>query len=207
MHVVLVDTWGNDERVIEAARMSTGRSFRGWGQDAKLLRYLAKHGHVSPYEQCGASVEVYAPILVARQAMRHKSFSFNEYSARYSETIKECYEPIWRTQATENKQSSGKLLPVLDAGTANYWWQRATHEALTAYRELIKLGVSREQARSVMPVCTYTRFRMSGNLRSWVHYLQARCHPHAQEDHRWLAEDIRELLRPNFPRTFEVFEL
>ncbi len=205
MECKLIETWGSDERIIEAARMSTDGAFRGWPQDEKLLRYLAEHGHVSPFEQAGASFEIRAPIFVARQVFRHKSFSFNEHSGRYSPMPLDFYEPIWRPQADKNKQGSGAL--IRDPAIASEYWQAAVDACETVYRNLLSLGISREHARTVLPLCTYTRFRMSGNLRSWVHFFQARVHPDAQEDTRLLAYDMQELLRPHFPRSLSMHGL
>ena len=213
-YVSLVETWGSDERVIESARMSTDGAFRGWGTveapgDEKLLRYLWTHGHLTPFEMAGAIVEIQAPIFVVRQIQRHRAASYNELSARYTEMP----DTFWTPDATDLRaQPPGKGQVghgALDDATAQHaaaLIRRAHLAALAAYRGLLKMGVSREQARTVLPLGLMTRLRMQANLRMWTHFLALRLDPHAQEETRVVAAAVAEMLRGAFPRTMSLFD-
>lgn len=204
MQVKLIEHYGSDERVIESARMSTDGAFRSWPEDERLLKYLWEHGHHTPFEMCGATFEIYAPIFVSRQWMRHRSFSYNEMSARYVEMPDEYYSPdIWKEQASKDKQSSAGA--VKDQALADIRFKQAIEQARVSYQGLLDLGVSREQARTVLPVSQYTRWRASGNLRNWLHFLSLRCDSHAQDEIRWCAEQVRDNLTVLFPRTMNLW--
>lgn len=212
-----IDTWGSDQRIIETARMSTDGAFRGWGTprkpgDEKLLAYLKKNRHDTPFEFCGMTVEMKVPIFVIRQIMRHRAFGYNEQSARYVELGDETwlfeFDDL-RLQGGSNRQGS-----VKGEGTGWKVRQKIAAAALkgamrvssVAYRLALRLGVSREQARVVLPVAQMTRCRMTGNLRSWLHFLSLRLDAHAQPETREFAEAIYILLADAFPRTIELFD-
>lgn len=215
--VRLVETWGSDEQVIASARMSTDGAFRGWGTpdapgDEKLLRYLWTHQHFTPFEMAGAIVEMQVPVFVMRQIQRHRAASFNELSARYTELP----ETFWLPRAKDiRRQLPGKGQGGV-AGDGADWPQRAQlaaemieNASLVAfgwYRELIRIGVAREQARAVLPMGTMTRCRMQCNLRMWTHFLGLRLDPHAQAETRAVADGIAGFLRTSFPRTMALFD-
>ena len=205
MKVTLINHLGPEELIIESARMSSGKGFLGWDTDQRLLEYLWKNNHHTPFEMCGATFEIYAPIFVARQWMRHRSASYNELSGRYVEMPDEFYSPdIWKAQDTKDKQASAGAVREQAACDAAY--NQALESCRVAYRALLNIGVSREQARMILPVSQYTRFRASANLRNWLHFLTLRCDSHAQDEIRWCAEEIRDSLQKLFPRTLNLWK-
>ena len=213
-YVSLVETWGSDERVIESARMSTDGAFRGWGTpeapgDERLLRYLWTHAHHTPFEMAGAIVEIQAPIFVMRQIQRHRAASYNELSARYTEMPDTFWMPApgdLRAQPPGKGQIGTGGIDATTAECAAALIRRAYLHALAWYRGLLDLGVSREQARTVLPMGLMTRMRMQCNLRMWCHFLALRLDPHAQEETRAVAAAVATMLRGAFPRTMALFD-
>lgn len=206
----LVDYWGGDETIIEAARMSTGRGFQGWEKDAKLLRYLWTHKHLTPFEMCGMSVEIQAPIFVAREVFRHRSFSFNELSARYEELPDIFYTPtigrlMTGKQATKNKQGSEAGFSKEMADSFQLRINEAAEYARDVYKELLEDGLSRELARLVIPMSQYTRWRMSGNLRNWLAFEDLRLGDGVQWETKQYAVAAGNILAQLFPRAWGLF--
>lgn len=205
-----VDFWGSDERIIESARMSTDGGFRGWDQDLKLLTYLWNNKHLTPFEQCGATFEIQAPIFVFREWHRHRTQSYNELSGRYSELPDIYYIPsIERLQAgaqsTKNKQGSMHGFNDIEAASLQEQMKIATEQARGVYDGLLKKGVSRELARLVIPVNQYSRMRASANLRNWLQFCELRMAENAQWEIRQFASTIGEMLSLVFPRTWALF--
>lgn len=194
--VKLVDMMGDDYRVVEAARVSTGNEARrGDEKDEKLLRYLMKNDHHTPFEKIVVELHVKCPIFVARQWFRHRIGSFNEASARYKEFEWETYQPKeWRLQDTSNKQSSSGVLEGPDATKVQYMVNQAYDIAYRAYEEMINKGVAREVARIVMPVGMYTEFFWTVNFRSLMNFLKLRMDTHAQLEIRTFANEIYKTL-------------
>lgn len=215
-YATLVEHWGSDERVIESARMSTQASFKGWGNedkpgDEKLLKYLYDNFHCTPFEMAGATFELRAPIFVARQIFRHRTASFNEESARYSEIEDKFYFPsIERLkhggQAKKNKQSSGVELSDTAVDNALTVIVNASKNSYVYYETLIACGLARELARAVLPQNIYTRFRMQMTLRNWLHFLGLRMDEHTQWETRQYANAIHDELTKLFPRTLKLFD-
>lgn len=217
--VELIETWGSDKSIIEAARMSTGKGFLGWGTvekpgDEKLLAYLYNNKHMTPFEMAGMVIEVKAPIFVFREWHRHRTQSYNEMSARYVPLPNENYVPsIERIMAganttTTNKQAQGNgSLSKFDAET----WQnmlKITYQfAQSTYEKGIGMGVPKELARLSVPVARYSRMRASANLRNWMAFLTLRSHPAAQYEIRVYADAIGDLIAEKFPQTWELFKL
>jgi thymidylate synthase (FAD) len=210
-YVKLVETWGSDERVIEAARMSTNKGFQGWETDSRLLRYLWEHQHNTPFEMGGMVCEVQAPIFVFREWHRHRTQSYNELSGRYTELPNLFYIPsIERLtngkQSTKNKQSSES---GFDRDTAARFRQNlidASERARRDYEGLLAQGVSRELARLVLPVNQYSRMRASANLRNWLGFLTLRMDAGAQWEIRQYANAVHQILKESFPRTLGLFD-
>lgn len=217
-YVRLIETWGSDQQIIEAARMSTQKGFLGWGtpeapKDEKLLRYLWENKHHTPFEQCGMTFEVKTPIFITREFQRHRTLSFNEMSARYSAMPFEDYSPsttqlLERSQpASSNKQqASATQLSETDA----VLWQRdllaLQHEAERVYKRGIEVGVPRELARLATLVSRMSVMRVSGNLRNWFHFLGLRLPTNAQEEIREVAQAILFFSGRNFPRATGLFK-
>lgn len=208
--VEFVDAMGDDLSIIRAARVSYGRAPGDTfdeKKDGRLLRYLLKNGHWSPFEHTSLTFRVECPIFIARQWMRHRSWSFNEYSARYKEVEEKFYVPImWRKQSTDNKQMSGGELDNEGQLTANWLAELALRESMKSYQDLLAMGVSREQARSVLPVGTFTEFYATASVRSVLHFLEQRLHPHAQHEIRALAQMVLDITEQHFPHTIAAWD-
>jgi thymidylate synthase (FAD) len=157
-----------------------------------------KHGHWSVFEQASMTVEIRTSRAIAAQLLRHKSFSFQEFSQRYSEAVG--IEPVeLRRQAEKNRQSSSELLP--------YSVEAFMAQALAYYGDLIEAGVARECARMVLPLATSTTLYMSGTCRSWIHYLQVRLDEHTQKEHREIAQAIEQCFAQVFPTVHEALKI
>lgn len=213
--IKIIEVWGKDESIIEAARMSTGKGFQGWETDAKLLEFLWKNKHHTPFEMAGAVIEVKAPLFVFREWHRHRTQSYNEMSARYIPLPDENYAPlpaeiVRRSElgaGTKNRQASGTR--VTTQAEAEEWVQ-ALHGLYLAAEELyqqgIELGVPKELARLPVPVARYSRMRASANLRNWLQFLTLRAASNAQWEIQQYAYALKELLSGYFPRTIQLFE-
>lgn len=235
-YVQLIETWGSDERIIEAARMSTQKGFEGWGPvsvrvpsklpsggetieerpgDEKLLAYLWKNKHHTPFEMAGAIFEVQAPIFVFREWMRHRTASYNEMSARYAPLPDLNYIPsverLMMNAGGSNKQAGtvSGVTPLSDAEEAQRFRMRlgkSYSDAEEEYQTSLKLGVPKELARLVLPVGRYSRMRASANLRNWLGFLTLRMDPAAQWEIREYARVVHSLLSEHFPRTLKLFD-
>lgn len=219
-YLELVETWGSDERIVEAARMSTAKGFLGWGTsekpgDEKLLRYLSEHHHDTPFEMAGMVIEVQAPIMVFREWHRHRTQSYNEMSARYTPLPDVNYVPTPErclVVQAGNKQARG-VVDGLTHEAVLEWLQelQAVYaECERVYQRGLTIGVPKELARLSVPVARYSRMRASANLRNWLAFLTLRSDHvpsgrFAQWEIRQYANAIGELIREAFPRTFNLF--
>lgn len=195
--VKLVDAMGDDLRIVQSARVSFGQGSKGPERDRKLINYLVRHGHTSPLESVNFTFHVKAPIFIARQWMRHRTWKFNEISARYTELPDEVYYPDWwRAQSKSNKQASDGPLyddPLKNTiVTAGY--NEAMEKAREAYELLLSHGVAREQARMVLPVSTYTEFYGTVDLHNLLRFLELRIDPGAQWEIRMYALALLDLV-------------
>lgn len=225
-YIKLVECWGSDERIIEAARMSTDKGFKGWGPipvgmseniqvtkpgDEKLLKYLYDNRHMTPFEMAGAIVEVQAPIFVFREWHRHRTQSYNELSARYTELPDLSYIPsieriMAGAQASKNKQGSEAGLSATLADLMRGTFKEVSEQCREEYGWLLSQGLSRELARLVIPVNQYSRMRASANLRNWMAFLELRMADGAQWEIRQYANALHDILKEQFPRTLELFD-
>ncbi len=218
-HVTLIEHYGSDERVIEAARMSTGKGFKRWGNDdkpgdEKLLRYLWEKGHSTPFEMAGAIIEVQAPIFVFRAWHRHRTQSYNEMSARYIPLPDVNYVPtierLMRNAGGTNRQAG----TVKGSGELTHEKAQAFQEALSVsyinaqklYENALSHGVPKELARVHLPVGRYSRMRAHANLRNWLGFLALRKHPKAQWEIQQYAIAVHSILWELFPRTLGLFD-
>ena len=212
-YVKLIETWGSDERFIEAARMSTGRGFEGWEKDEKLLAYLYNNKHATPFEMGGMVIEVKAPIFVFREWHRHRTQSYNEMSARYMPLPDENYLPtlervIDGANASKNKQASG-VVPLEGPSFVSEWLDEVEmlyKDAERVYDWGLQIGVPKELARLPVPVARYSRMRASANLRNWLAFLTLRKSSKAQWEIRQYADAVGALVAEHFPRTWALFE-
>lgn len=206
--VALVQNVGDDKSVVNAARVSFGNDNEAPldARDEKLIRYLLKHKHGSPFEHNALTFKVVAPIFVVRQWMRHRIASYNEISYRYVEVEERVFVPTeFRRQAKNNRQASVPDDGTLDQAIARDVWEDAWRAAFGAYQRLLDLGVTREQARGVLPLASYTEFYFTCNLRALLHFLELRDHPGAQHETQMYARALRTLAEPLFPATFAAW--
>lgn len=205
--VRLVDYLGGDLSVVRAARVTTGSRSKGEARDRKLIRYLMRNRHTSPFEFCEAVFHVRCPMDVWRQWIRHRTASVNEYSTRYREAIDEAGIPSrLRLQAQEgNRQGSAGLLDQKEAARQERAIEEAVAFARATYEDLLRAGVAREQARTVLPLATYTEAYWKIDLHNLLHFLRLRLHPHAQQEIREFAEAIASIVARWVPWTWEAF--
>ena len=164
-----------------------------------LIRYLLKHQHFSPFEMCHAVMEIKTSRSIAAQILRHRSFNFQEFSQRYREVTETPSIAVGRKQSEKNRQSSAA---GLDEMAQDYWTGLQEHvydRCYQAYEQALKIGVAREQARDLLPLAAPTRMYMAGTVRSWIHYINLRCQPDTQVEHRRIAEHCRDLLTKEMP--------
>lgn len=205
----LVDYMGSDSAICEAARVSYQNhdNEQDEGKDRNLLRYLLRHRHTTPFEMCEVKFHVKAPIFVVRQWFRHRTWSYNEISARYTELPEQYYQPNgeWRYQSRKNKQGGAEECG--DAVTANAIADSESSftESFERYRSILEMDVSREQARIVLPLATYTEFYAKTNLHNLLHFLKLRLDSHAQWEIRQYAIAMHDLVCPKFPQTMLAF--
>lgn len=207
-YVRLVDHMGDDMSVVRAARVSYDAQPRGDGSDEKLIAYLLKNRHTSPFEHVTFTFEVKAPIFVFRQWHRHRTWSFNEVSARYTELPEEFYVPEVSqitTQSTSNKQQrTAEQHPY--AYSMQQEIRGLCETAFRRYKRLILDGCPRELARTVLPVATYSHMFATIDLHNLLHFLGLRDHDHAQHEIRVYAQAMRELIRPLVPATLAAYD-
>lgn len=200
----LIRVSGSDIDIVNAARVSYGKfSTTLSDRDRKLIKYLIDHEHTSPFEHNQLSFRVKAPIYVARQWMRHRMNSYNEISYRYVEAALEFYiPPYWRWQDAVNRQcSTGSFCDENALAT----YKEALAKASFVYESLLRTGVSREQARGVLPLCTYTEFIYTCNLHSLMHFLRLRLDKGAQHEIRSFAVGLLKLAKRHFEASFHAF--
>lgn len=207
--VRLVDWMGDDAAIVQAARVSYGAGTRTVREDARLIDYLMRNEHTSPFEQVVLKFHVKAPLFLARQWMRHRTAAINEVSARYSVVPEEYWLPTedqLRGQGTGNRQVGSGDLPGDTAWAAAGVMGQAMQNAHEDYRNLLEAGVCREQARAVLPVGTYTEWYWRIDLHNLLRFLGLRLHPHAQAEIRAYAEAVLALTRRVAPVAVDAWE-
>lgn len=201
MKATLLNHMGTDMTVADAARVSFHKTSSEFTeeQNHKLINYLAKHKHYSPFGHCFASFHVKAPIFVARQLLKHEYLRCNEVSRRYVDDTPEFYMPeVWRGRAKDKKQgSSGPIESGQTWLTEDY--ENALEACLIAYELLLKGGVAPEQARMVLPQSMMTEWYWSGSLDAFANMCKLRCKPDTQEETRLIANQISEQMLDKFP--------
>lgn len=205
-----IDHMGSDYTVADAARVSFNKVADNYSTEAndRLIKYLAKHKHISPFGHCFASFHVRAPIFVARQLVKHKFLRWNEISRRYVDDEPEFYVPdVWRGRSADKKQGSD--------GVIYYNYEKFMHETerrsfgvdqvcLEEYRDMLSAGVAPEQARMVLPQSTLTEWYWSGSLDAFASMCQLRCKPDTQYESRVVADQISEKMGQLFPVSWEA---
>lgn len=205
--VRLVDVMGDDTSIVQAARVSYGKGTKKSSDDEKLIRYLMKHGHTSPFEMVEFKFHIKLPIFVARQWIRHRTANVNEYSGRYSEMPAEEYIPQngLHRQSTSNKQGSAERI---DKDDPSMLMDLVTSfdESRSCYQSLLKKGVAKEEARIVLPLSTYTEWYWKIDLHNLFHFLKLRLDTNAQKEIREYAEVISGMVFDHCPIAYEAFK-
>lgn len=224
-YVRLVDWYGTDIRIVETARISYKSPSKGEEQDKKLLRYLYKNRHTSPFEQCSITFNIKLPLFVQGQMVRHRTQKLNQMSARYSIMEDEFYIPTeWRKQDIKNKQGSVEEKefnpPIKLMDSPNEYGLRDMYVVNTAteavkefcvrsydlYQQLISQGISREMARIILPQNLYTEIYTTWDLHNLIHFFTLRLDEHAQYETRQYATAMYEIFEKLYPWTAEAYK-
>lgn len=207
-YVALLDHMGTDIDIVNSARKSFGDESSSFGEkDRKLLKYLWKHRHTSPFEMIEFKFAVKAPLFIARQWMRHRNWSYNEVSRRYTDENIDFYCPdeMWlRAQSEIDRQASVEMdggFTFLDSMV----FDSVSSNSEGQYRDLLKRGVCREQARMVLPQSMYVEFFAKTDLSNLLHFLDLRMDPHAQWEIQQYSEAIVEMIQNIVPETMDIF--
>ncbi len=207
--VALVDYMGDDAAIVQAARVSYGKGTKSVRDDRGLIRYLMRHHHTTPFEMVEYKFLVRLPIYIARQWIRHRTSSTNEYSGRYSIVPDEFEVPEpdeVRHQSGRNRQGRGDPLPPEVVERFRSDLESVATQAYVAYSRALDAGVARETARLLLPVAYYTQWYWKVNLHNLFHFLSLRLDAHAQEEIRLYAAEVAKLARVVCPVAFEAFE-
>lgn len=197
-----------EELISYCARVSNPSNQTNFDTAPKLLKYCADNGHWSVFEMADMCVGISTSRAISAQLMRHKSFSFQEFSQRYSQSTQ--FEPVeLRKRGKTNRQSSEEVFNPQISGavyTGNELVKDVVSHCFAKYNELLDNGVSNETARMILPMCTQTQLYMKGSARSWLTYFNQRLHKHTQKEHRIVAEQIRDIFIQEFPLVAKAFD-
>jgi thymidylate synthase (FAD) len=206
--VQLVHITPNAEELIAyMARVSNPANQNNTETSQRLIRYLIEHKHWSPFEMVNMCVEINTTRSIAAQILRHRSFSFQEFSQRYAEVMGSGVVPNLRRQDTKNRQNSIDdftldFQDIMDEAITEHF-----NDAIDLYKSLLEAGVAKECARDVLPLATPTRLYMNGTIRSWIHYCQLRCANGTQLEHRMIANGAYKLLQEHLPNVCAVLDV
>lgn len=201
-----IDGFETPEQLISyCARVSNPKNQMSMDTAPRLLKYLIKHKHWSPFEMVSATFEINTSRAIAAQILRHRSFSFQEFSQRYSTAIGfERFE--LRKQGKTNRQVGDEVLDFGDYVSLMEDIGNVQLSCQKLYQKMIDMGVARECARMILPLSTSTRLYMSGTVRSWIHYIDLRTSEDTQADHRLIAKEIKDIFIDKFPIISEALE-
>lgn len=200
-----IDHMGTDLRIVESARISYGSPSKGDEADKKLLNYLLKNKHTSPFEMCKITFNIRMPIFVMRQFVRHRMQNLNEVSARYTELPDIFYNPEkWRAQSKTNKQ--GSEIADLDHDWLSKTLECSYTESYACYKRLLEAGVAKELARLILPVGIYTEIYSTWDLCNLLKFFALRDDPHAQWEHQQFALAMKAITTQLFPWTMETYD-
>ena len=210
--VRVIDYMGDDNAIVQAARVSYGQGTKKARDDAGLIRYLMRHWHSTPFEMCEIKLHVKLPVFVARQWIRHRTANVNEYSARYSILDREFYIPDQdqlASQAQKNHQGRGELLTGREAEKVLEILKSDSTRAYDNYESMLSQdnqdGLARELARMNLPANIYTQWYWKTNLHNLFHFLRLRTDSHAQYEIRVYADEILRIVADWVPASFEAF--
>ena len=195
-----------EKQIVYMARVSNPSNQNNLETAPRLIKYLIKHKHWSPFEMASMQVEIETTRAIAAQILRHRSFSFQEFSQRYSsvDQLGTVGLPHLRSQDLKNKQASHDDLDPKKVELMNKQIQQIYHSTFDYYEYLLSQGVAKECARSILPLGTPTRLYMSGSIRSWIHYIQIRAGVETQLEHRLIANAIKDIFEEQLPSVYEA---
>jgi len=190
-----------EELIVKMARVSAPKNQDNMDTAPRLLRYLIKHKHWSPFEMAGMCVEIETTRAISPQILRHRSFSFQEFSQRYADTAELGSAVIPHLRRQDNKNRQNSIDDLSSEAIANYYRRISElyEDAEHLYREMVSNGVAKECARSILPLSTQTRIYMNGSLRSWLTYIALREKHGTQMEHAQLAKEIKQIFCSQFP--------
>ena len=191
-------TTNGDDLLAYMARVSNPNAKPGDPAE-RLIKYLIKHKHWSPFEMVNMCVEIETTRSLAAQILRHKSFSFQEFSQRYAKVTKPAVIPHLRRQDTKNRQNSIDDLDPYTVKDFNVKINSLFELSESLYNEMLEAGVAKECARDVLPLATPTKLYMYGTLRSWIHYIDLRIANGTQHEHKLVAEGCKKVFEEQFP--------
>lgn len=205
-HVIYIHSLGTDQTIVDSARVSYQSPSKGPEADKKLLGYLYKNKHMSPFEQVNVSFVIKMPIFCMRQFVRHRTFRLNEMSARYTEMWDDMYIPkTWRKQDTKNKQGSLETTELDNKSISNAVTEFYSR-SYTLYQDLLNQGVAKEMARFVLPVANYTEIQVNIDIRNLMHFFGLRLDAHAQYEMRVIAQAMYDIFKELYPWCAEAYE-
>jgi len=195
-----------EKQIVYMARVSNPSNQSNMETAPRLIKYLIKHKHWSPFEMASMQVEIETTRAIAAQVLRHRSFSFQEFSQRYSsvDQLGTVGLPHLRSQDLKNKQASHDDLDPAKVDLMNKQIQQIYHSTFDYYEYLLSQGVAKECARSILPLGTPTKLYMSGSIRSWIHYIQIRAGIETQLEHRLIANAIKDIFEEQLPSVYEA---
>ena len=208
MNVKLVTVTPDAEKTMAYIARVSNPSNQDNEKYAGLLKYCIKHNHWSVFEQSSMTLEIETTRAIAAQILRHRSFTFQEFSQRYaaSTTLGDIELPELRRQDTKNRQNSTDDLDPEMVETLNRQMITLFSSAKALYNQMLEDGVAKECARMVLPLCTPTRIYMPGSCRSWAHYINLRSAHGTQKEHMEIAESCRKVFIEQFPSVSEALE-
>ncbi len=200
MRVKLVEmTEDAEKQIVRIARVSNPNN-QDNPEISKLIKYCITHEHWSIFEHAHLTLEIETSRVIAAQMLRHRSFTFQEFSQRYSDPTEMGFEPIeLRRQAEKDRQSSTLRIEEAAERELEEAWFSVLEEIQHLYNRMREAGVAKECARFVLPGCTTTRLYMTGNVRSWIHYIQLRTKPNVQTEHRVVARHAKKIFSEQMP--------
>jgi|TARA_R110000868_G_scaffold65645_1_gene196114 thymidylate synthase (FAD) len=210
MQVTLINSMGNDQTVVDAARVSFAKTADNYteAQNEKLIQYLARHNHWTPFGHAQATFHIEAPIFVARQLVKHQvGLVWNEVSRRYVDDSPRFFSPSsWRPRSEDKKQGSDKHDIIADMRQAWKIYESAIHNISKTYGILLEMGVAPEQARMVLPQSMMTEWYWTGSLAAWSRVCRLRISDDAQAETERIAQDISREMRQLFPVSWAALE-
>lgn len=194
-----------EELIVYCARVSNPSNQHNKETAPRLLRYLIEHEHWSPFELASLCVEIKTSRAIAAQILRHRSFTFQEFSQRYSTATQ--LEPLeLRRQGKTNRQVGDETFTIQEDPKLFAKIDKLQEEAINTYNEMLQLGIARESARMILPLNTQTTLYMSGTIRSWIHYINLRTKQDTQKEHRDIAVSIKNLFKQKYPKISEALK-